>query len=112
MKNIIALFGLLFLFTYFTSSNLIAADNNQTEVKIKTSAVCESCKARIEKVVNKMDGVVSSDLNLESKILTVKYDKTKISVDEIRNKIKDTGYDADQVKKDERAYKKLPACCK
>jgi len=112
MKNIIAIFGLLFVFSFLASSNLIAANNNQVEVKIKTSAVCESCKARIEKVVNKLEGVVSSDLNLEDKVLTVNYDKTKINVDEIRNKIRDTGYNADEVKKDERAYKKLPACCK
>jgi copper chaperone CopZ len=112
MKNILAIFGLLFVFSFLASSHLTAAENNTVEVKIKTSAVCESCKARIEKVVNKMEGVVNSDLNLEDKVLTVNYDKTKINVDEIRNKIRDTGYNADEVKKDERAYKKLPGCCK
>lgn len=90
---------------------IVAAQVKITESKIKTSAECEKCKARIEKAVNSMEGVQSSDLEVESKVITVKYDSSKISLDKIKGKISETGYNADEVISDKRAYKRLPKCC-
>jgi copper chaperone CopZ len=112
MKNIIAIFGLLLVFTFVSTNLLRAEDTNISEVNIKTSATCDMCKTKIEKYVNKMEGIQKSDLNLDSKIIYVKFDKTKVTVEDIKNTIKDLGYNADEVKRDERAYKKLPKCCK
>jgi copper chaperone CopZ len=112
MKNIIAIFGLLLVFTFVSTNLLRAEDTNISEVNIKTTATCDMCKTKIEKYVNKMEGIQKSDLNLDSKIIYVKFDKTKVTVEDIKNTIKDLGYNADEVKRDERAYKKLPKCCK
>jgi Copper chaperone len=44
--------------------------------------------------------------------LTVTYDTKKTTADQIRKQISDLGYDADNVKANEAARAKLPACCR
>lgn len=80
--------------------------------EIKTSAVCEMCKERIEKKVLQLEGVIEANLDIDTKILNVKYDESKISLEEIRTAISKTGYDADDVKREPKAYRKLPKCCR
>ena len=80
-------------------------------VTIQTSAICESCKKRIEKAVKATDGVMEVNLNLNSKKIKVKYDAAVISPDQIRTAIANSGYDADYIKKNEEAFNKLPKCC-
>jgi periplasmic mercuric ion binding protein len=81
-------------------------------IKIKTSAVCGSCKDRIEKGLKSEKGINSVSLDVETKIVTVKFDGTKTDPDKIRDKISKLGYNADNVLADKTAYAKLPACCK
>jgi copper chaperone CopZ len=92
---------------------LNAQEQNSTikEAKIKTTAECEMCKERIEKNVNKLEGIKSSNLDVPSKVFTVKYDEKEVDLDKIRNTISKLGYDADEVKANVKAYKKLPKCC-
>ena len=80
-------------------------------VTIQTSAVCESCKNRIEKALGSTDGIISAKLNLDNKKIKVKYDPSRISADQIRSAISNTGYNADGVKANETAFKALPPCC-
>ena len=87
------------------------ADKN-VEIKIKTSAVCGMCKDRIEQGLAFEKGIKDVGLDLETKICTVKYNPTKTTPEEIRKAISKLGYDADDVVADEKAYEKLPACCK
>ena len=96
----------------FVSSFVFAPVKSKTEVvTIKTSAVCESCKARIEKALKSSDGVVEAKLNLDDKKVVVKYNPEKTNPDQIRTVIANTGYDADNVKKSDDGFKKLPHCC-
>jgi len=81
-------------------------------VKIQTSAECGSCKTRIEEKLNYTKGVKFAELNLENKVLEVKFNPKKITADEIRKVISKTGYDADDVKAIASSVEKLPACCK
>ncbi len=91
-------------------SNLTA---KEVKSEIKTPSVqCEMCKNTIETALNKLEGLSSANVDFKKKITTVKFDDEKISIDEIRNEISDAGYDADKVKKDKRAYKRLHNCCK
>jgi periplasmic mercuric ion binding protein len=93
--------------------SLTGAAQNKTEViTIKTSAQCEMCKTRIETAMAYEKGVVKSDLNIETKELTVTYKPSKTSPDKIRKALNEIGYDADATLADEKAYAKLPACCK
>ncbi|HLV41683.1 MAG TPA: heavy-metal-associated domain-containing protein [Brumimicrobium sp.] len=78
---------------------------------IQTNAQCEDCKERIEGKLNFTSGIIYSDMDLESKIVEVKYNSKKISIDEVRKLISEIGYDADDLKAVESAQKELPGCC-
>ena len=80
-------------------------------IKIKTSAECDMCKKRIEKEVSLMKGVKKAELDLTTKVLTVEYNPKKTSPEKIRQRISEIGYDADEVKANNRATKELPHCC-
>lgn len=95
----------------FAPSNLSAQKAKLDTVKIKTNAECEMCKTRLEKEVGLMKGVKSVSLDLTTQVATVVYNNTKTDPAKIRTVIANTGYDADTVKANNRAQKKLPACC-
>ena len=59
---------------------------------------CASCAARVEKVVNKMDGVDEAVVNLATEKMTVNYNKDKIDTKDIEEKVKKAGYEADEIK--------------
>ncbi|HBH24974.1 MAG TPA: MerP protein [Cytophagales bacterium] len=80
-------------------------------VEIQTSAVCIMCKNTIERDMAYEKGVKSSDLDLDTKILTVEYNAKKTDPDKIRTRITQIGYHADDKKRDPEAYSKLPECC-
>ena len=101
-----------FIFSILFVLMSIAAMAGNKVVKIKTSAICDMCKDRIELVVNNLDGIKKSMLNVETKMLLVKYDATKISTEDIKKAISDAGYDADDLAANEKAYSVLPGCCK
>ena len=87
--------------------------NAQTETAvIQTSAECGSCKVRIEDKLNYTKGIKFAELNLEDKKVTVKFSPKKISLDQIKKVLAETGYDADNMKAVSAAVEKLPACCK
>lgn len=89
-----------------------AQDATTAELKIKTSAVCDMCKETIEKHMAFEKGVKKSSLDVDSKILTVTYNPAKITPEQIRKAVAQSGYDADDVPANPKAYKKLDACCK
>ena len=82
------------------------------EVEILTSAVCDMCKERIEHDLAFEKGIRYVELDLETKIVTVKYNPRKTNPEKIREAISKIGYDADDIEADPKAYEKLPMCCK
>jgi copper chaperone CopZ len=82
------------------------------EIEIKTSAQCEMCKERIEKNMAFEKGVKAVELDLETKVLTVKYKTDKTDPEKLREAVSKIGYDADDVAANPEAYEKLPECCK
>ncbi len=88
------------------------AQKKTEEIKIKTSAQCGMCKTRIETAMAYEKGVVTSDLNLEDKVLTVTFKSGKTTPEKIRKAINMVGYDADETLADPKAYAALSPCCK
>jgi copper chaperone CopZ len=88
------------------------AQKKNSVIEIKTSAVCGMCKDRIEKVLSYEKGVISSTLDLETKIVKIEYKESKTNPDKLRLVLSQTGYQADDIPADPVAYSKLPACCK
>lgn len=52
---------------------------------------CAACSTRIEKVLNKMDGV-DAKVNLTTEKATVEYDSDKVTVDDLTNRVDKLGY--------------------
>ncbi|MGA2297772.1 MAG: heavy metal-associated domain-containing protein [FCB group bacterium] len=115
MKRInFTLIALLFFTSIIITTCLFAKvtkDKTTKEVKIKTSAICETCKATIEKAVSKLYGIEKANLDLDTKYLIVSYYPDKVDVCKIRKAVNKAGYDADSQPADPKAYNKLPKCC-
>lgn len=56
-----------------------------------TGMTCAACSSRVEKVLNKMDGV-EAQVNLTTEKATVEFDPEKTSIEDITNKIENIGY--------------------
>lgn len=105
-----------FLFIAFISFIMLSAMPSQSAktstITFKTSAVCEDCKERIENKLNYTKGVLFAELNLDTKMLTVKFKPTVISEQQIHDLVASIGYSTDKVKRNEEAFNSLPKCCK
>ena len=83
-------------------------------VKILTSAPCVDmlcCKEKIEEEMQFTRGVTAVDLEIETGILTVSFKTKKTDIDKLRQVISSIGYNADDVKGNQKAHDKLPSCC-
>jgi Cu+-exporting ATPase len=56
-----------------------------------TGMTCSGCSSRVEKVLNKMDGV-KAQVNLSTEKATVDYNPDSVSVEDITSKIENMGY--------------------
>lgn len=99
----------LTIFLAVVSLNTFAKDD-LTKTSFKVWGNCDMCKKRIEKAA-KTDGVKSAFWNEESKIITISFAPAKISVDQIQQKIANSGYDTEKYKANDSAYHQLPQCC-
>lgn len=95
----------------FLVTSIAFAQDNLKKVEIKTSAVCNQCKERIESKLLENEAVKKADLTVETQKVVVEFDSTKIEIDDIKTIISDLGYDADNFKKSKKGFKKLPKCC-
>lgn len=66
--------------------------NKETTMQI-TGMTCAACSSRIERVLNKMEGIEEATVNLALEKSMVKYDPSMITVEDIQKKIRDLGYD-------------------
>jgi copper chaperone CopZ len=89
--------------------SLIAADQ---KITLKVSGNCGSCKKRIVKAAESIDGVTDAAWDKKSKVFTAVYDDSKVKPDAIKKAIAAVGYDAEDVKGNDEAYSKLPDCCR
>ncbi|WP_241739218.1 heavy-metal-associated domain-containing protein [Pontibacter beigongshangensis] len=112
MKNIKALIFTLTMLLASVSTQAQSQKKGEETVQIKTSAVCDMCKKTIEKAMAYEKGVISSNLDVKSQMLTVVYNGKKTNTDNIRKAVNATGYDADDKPAQERAYNRLDDCCK
>ncbi len=111
LKSIV-LSGIVTIVGLFITTTVKAQDATTAELKVMTSAVCDECKTTIEKALAFEKGVKKSNLDVKSKIVTVTYNPKKTNPEKIRLAISNAGYDADDVKANLKAYKKLADCCK
>lgn len=113
MKTVASIAILILALLYAPANGVAQGIKSKNDtVKIQTSAECDMCKAKLETEVGRMKGVKSVNVDLKTQVATVVYNNTKTSPDKIRTVISNAGYDADDVKANNRAKNKLPECCK
>lgn len=72
---------------------------------------CNMCKKRIEKATA-VDGIVKANWNVETKMMTVSYDSSKLTTGAIQKRIAAAGHDTEKEKAADQTYDKLPGCCR
>jgi len=80
--------------------------------KFKVYGNCGMCETRIEKAVKSVDGVTEADWNKETKMIEVKYDESKVKVDDIHAAIAKIGHDTEKCQANNEVYNDIPGCCK
>ena len=93
---LILLFGLLM--SGITFSQHDKKVNKYKVVDIKASMTCNDCKENIEKNIAFEKGVKDLDVNLDTKIVTIKYDTQKTNPEKLQKAIQDLKYTAEIVK--------------
>jgi Cu+-exporting ATPase len=71
-----------------------------------TGMTCSACSARIEKNINKTEGILEANVNLLTNSMTVKYDESVLSEEDIIKVVEDTGYGASTVMQKNKEVKK------
>jgi copper chaperone CopZ len=103
MKTILISFLLLFGTPLFAQKTMV--------LQIQTSPQCGDCKERIETALNQSKGVVYAELNLDTKVVEVKFKPAKTNKETLQMVLVNTGYQADDKKANPEALKALPLCC-
>ncbi len=108
MKKAIKIMAVaVFVFSTMSFTNTFAKDG-----KIKVNGVCKMCKVKIEKAAKSVKGVKTAEWNAETKELTLDYNEKLTDINKISEAVANIGYDAGEIKANQEARQKLPACCK
>jgi copper chaperone CopZ len=70
------------------------------------------CKDRIEKATFKIKGVKYSSWSIPKNKLSIIYNSNKVSLNDIKKQIAETGHDTDEILATDEAYENLHHCCK
>jgi cation transport ATPase len=112
-KKVKILTALTALLLIVFSGEAYSQEQQKTDtISIQTSAVCGMCKERLESKMAFAKGVTSVELDNKTKVLTVTYRPEKTTPEKLKSAVTKIGYDADEMPADQKAYEKLPACCK
>lgn len=104
MRTLIVLAFSLFVFA-------TKAQEGITTVTFTVKGNCEQCKDRIENAAD-IKGVKIMTWSAKTKVASVKYSSDKVSLTQIQEAIAAKGHDAGPIHGDDKAYNKLPKCCK
>lgn len=100
---------ILILTTLFTLFSCTQSTPDKV-VTFKVWGNCDMCKKTIETSCT-INGVKEKDWNVDSKLMTVKFDTTITNIDMLQQLIAKAGYDNDGYFGDDYAYAKLKPCC-
>ena len=110
MNKVYVIFALMVLFV--GAKSFAQSEPKTKTVKFKTSAVCGECKERIEDKLNYTKGVVFAELDLDNKVVEVKYKTKVLKPEEVKYIVSMLGYDAGETPRNEKAFNALPKCCR
>lgn len=85
-------------------------DLRTTTISIKPMG-CDNCAYLVRKAIFTLNGIKDVEVNLDQKIVTVKYVPKYTNIESIEIAITRAGYDANDRQRDSQAVKELPECC-
>ena len=93
----------------------IAQENTSNKKIVKTSfwvnGICEMCQERIQKAALSTKGVKMATWHIDSKMLSLVYNRKKCDINDIKENIADIGHDSEDLRAPDEAYNNLHACC-
>lgn len=89
---------------------VFAKEQTKTET-IMVYGNCNMCKEKIEGSLKKKDGIISKKWDTKTKMLSVTYDPSKITIKQIGEKIAAAGYDNEHATAKDDTYNNLHKCC-
>ncbi len=103
---------ILVLFFLMIATSVVFAQSIEKKTEtFKVYGNCEMCQENIEGALKKKDGVLKRTWSPETKMLTVTYDPSKITLTGIKQKVADVGYDTDEIHAKDEVYNSLHKCC-
>ena len=90
-----------------TTSKGVASTRTES---FKANGECGMCKTRIEKGL-KIDGITKAEWDQKTKMVTVSYDPSKVTIDDMKKKVASLGHDTDKYRASDEVYASLPSCC-
>jgi copper chaperone CopZ len=114
IKIFLAAFCTFLAFSTFAQTSQASQTAQSTQAAqtavFKVYGNCSSCKKHIETAAH-VTGVAKADWNKDTKMLTLVYDPSKVTTDDIQKRIAAVGYDTPKYRGDDKAYNKLDECC-
>jgi len=109
----ILLISLLFVFSLQLSAQKSESQiiHSADTLSFRVAGVCGMCKDRIENAAQ-IKGVKEAKWDKFTKKLHLVINPKKANIEAIHSSIALAGYDTSLKKGDDKAYSKLPACCK
>ncbi len=114
MKKLLSSLCFSAAFIFLSIQNAAAQTAAASTIVIDTLIVngdCGMCKKKIETACFGLKGMKTANWDDEKLILIVSYDTSKTNADAILKRVALIGYDNQNYKADDKAYKKLPECC-
>ncbi len=118
MKTVIATLSLMLLTTlaFSQEAQTPVAPSAGKDLAVATIQVptiqCSMCVKTITKALSGVEGVKDAAVDLDGKTTTVTFDSKKTDVKKLERVIANAGYDANETKRDPKAYEQLSPCCK
>lgn len=88
----------------------LAQEAKVVETSFKVFGNCNMCKTRIEKTL-KIKEVEKASWNKQTKMLTVSYRPSAITVDSLQHRLAAVGHDTPKFAAPDSVYDALPGCC-
>ncbi len=85
-------FIMVLVATFFAAISLFSAEPK--EINVQTNLHCGTCASKIEKKLKKTDGILETNADVDTKVVTIKFDPEKTNENDITKIISNLGYEA------------------
>jgi periplasmic mercuric ion binding protein len=73
---------------------------------------CQMCVATVQRAAGNLDGVEHMRIDFDTKVATVSFNSDMVTLTDIEHAIAESGYHANDTRRNEEAYASLPDCCR